>query len=59
VVTLDGGIYATTNGGSTWSQQKSGTDSILRAVAFPDATHGWIAGDYGTILATSSAGLPR
>lgn len=31
--------------------------SVLNAVAFVDARHGWVAGDHGEIMATSNAGL--
>src|SRR5437660_8132005 len=53
----DGGtILHTSNGGSTWSPQTSGSNSSLLGVAFPDATNGWAVGSPGTILHTSDGG---
>ena len=39
-----------------WTYQSSGTGSSLNGVAFSDATHGWVVGDGGTILATTDGG---
>ena len=39
-------------GDGGWSKQRSGSVRSLRAVAFSDASRGWAAGEYGTILAT-------
>jgi hypothetical protein len=51
----DGGrILHTTNGGSTWSGQMSGTTSFLASVYFSDAMTGWAVGRGGTILHTAS-----
>ncbi len=57
----DGTILATTDGGTTWKAQNSGTTDDLTAVAFPNATDGWAVGDdsnTGTalILATTDGG---
>ena len=52
----EGAILATSDGGIHWQTQKSGTDEALLGVAFPDATHGWVVGWWGTILATSTGG---
>jgi photosystem II stability/assembly factor-like uncharacterized protein len=49
-------ILATTDGGATWSAQSSGTIAYLDAVSCPDASHGWVVGEGGTILATTSGG---
>ena len=51
-----GRILATSDGGIDWQAQKIQTDEALLGVAFPDATHGWVVGWYGTILATSNGG---
>ena len=65
------GIQATTNGGTTWKQQKSGEWGSTwgpYAVAFADAQYGWVLtgalmdnghypnGDANTILATADGG---
>src|SRR5665811_1658454 len=52
-VGASGTILATTNGGSIWAAQTSGTTDALRAVTFTDAGHGWAVGDSGTILVAS------
>ena len=48
--------FALTSTGEGWFKQSSQSSADLRAVAFPDATHGWAVGDYGAILATTSGG---
>ncbi|HCH10330.1 MAG TPA: glycosyl hydrolase, partial [Dehalococcoidia bacterium] len=45
-----GSIVYTTDGGVNWKSQVTGTDEILRGVAFTDSDTGWIVGDMGTIL---------
>ncbi len=59
-----GTILHTTNGGSTWNAQWSGTNSRLSDIAFVDSSSGWIVGGagtfglmYGTILHTTNGGL--
>ena len=51
-----GAILATTDGGATWSAQRSGSSEMLMGVAFSDAAHGWAVGEGGVILATTSGG---
>ncbi len=43
VATLGGGIWHTTDGGTTWTQQGVGT--IFNASSFPDVVHFWNATD--------------
>jgi uncharacterized protein (TIGR03437 family) len=43
-------LYQTTDAGADWQPVNSGTSNDLFGLSFVDATHGWIAGDYGTIL---------
>lgn len=50
----DGRILHTTDGGDTWSLQKS--DVPLWGVWFVSLTEGWIVGDNGTILHTTDGG---
>ncbi len=52
-----GGIWKTTNGGSSWVQQGSGvTPHNLYDVYFIDANVGYAVGDYGTVLKTLDGG---
>ncbi|HEY5610651.1 MAG TPA: IPT/TIG domain-containing protein, partial [Thermoanaerobaculia bacterium] len=52
----NGTILKTTNGGSSWSLQSSGTTNPLRAVHFRDANIGWAVGDAGIIVVTVNGG---
>ena len=49
-------LVATTDGGATWQKQDPGTTRQLAGIAFADGFHGWVVGDYGRILATTTAG---
>jgi hypothetical protein len=51
-----GTILATSNGGTNWVPQASGTNATLGGVSFADAQRGWAVGPRGTILATSNGG---
>ncbi len=51
-----GVIQHTTDGGATWSNQTSGTGEFLTAVAFVNASQGWVTGTSGLILETTNAG---
>lgn len=51
-----GTILKTTNGGSAWTLQSSGTTANLRDVHFVDANRGWAVGDGGVILTTANGG---
>lgn len=54
----DGGlVLSTTDGGSTWCSQTSGTTDDLESVKFVDNQHGWAVGfENGTILSTRNGG---
>jgi photosystem II stability/assembly factor-like uncharacterized protein len=53
----DGGkIVRTSDGGTTWSTQSSGTTQALWGVSFADAANGWAVGKAGTILRTTDGG---
>ena len=58
--TVVGTILATSDGGAHWSTQYAGNNTMLSAVSFPDASHGWVVGTDpaggGHILATSDGG---
>jgi len=49
-------LLTTSDGGTTWQHQVSGTDMSLHAIHFVDGLHGWAVGDGGTILATLDGG---
>jgi photosystem II stability/assembly factor-like uncharacterized protein len=50
-------ILRTTDGGSTWEPQASGTSNPLRGVCFTDVNTGTAVGDSGTILRTTNGGV--
>ncbi len=52
----EGGLFATTNGGATWSARTSGNWASLYDIAFSDATRGWAVGDGGAIRVTRDGG---
>ncbi|MBK9985237.1 MAG: hypothetical protein IPP15_23305 [Saprospiraceae bacterium] len=52
----NGTILKTTNGGTNWSLQTSGTTSTIRSIFFLDASNGWACGDEGTIITTTNGG---
>jgi len=49
-------ILNTTDGGTNWSPQTSGTTWDLRSVYFTDNNTGWAVGRYGTIRNTTDGG---
>ena len=51
-----GAIVATTDGGSCWRAQPSGTTEHLYGVTFLDDATGWAVGAKGTILFTADGG---
>jgi photosystem II stability/assembly factor-like uncharacterized protein len=51
-----GTILRTTDGGTTWEQQSSGTTALLNGVFFTDANTGTAVGSGGTILRTTDGG---
>jgi len=51
-----GAIMYTSDGGTTWDQQYSGTTEDLCAVTFISASTGWVIGDKGIILYTDNGG---
>ena len=56
IVGLYSSIFNTSDGGTTWSQQKSGTDLNPGDVSFVSPEEGWIAGRTGLILHTTDGG---
>lgn len=53
----NGTIITTTNGGSTWSAQNSGSLQQLNAVYFTSPNQGFVVGNAGVILTTSNGGV--
>ena len=51
-----GTIVRTTNGGTNWTSQTSGTTNDLWGVSFTDANNGTAVGFGGTILRTTNGG---
>ena len=51
-----GTILKTTDGGTTWTFQSSGTTNYLGSVFFTDANNGTVVGSDGTILRTLDGG---
>ncbi len=52
----NGTIAASTNGGTSWSLQSSGTGAFLRGVSCAGSGVCYAVGDTGTILATTNGG---
>jgi photosystem II stability/assembly factor-like uncharacterized protein len=50
------GLYHTTNGGETWDAQSTAATGDFHDLQFVDASHGWLAGEDGTILYTEDGG---
>ena len=50
-------ILRTTNGGTNWTSQSSGTTNHLYGVSFTDANNGTVVGANGTILRTTTGGV--
>lgn len=51
-----GVLYATPDGGRTWSRQRVPTRHLLLGGAFADAQHGWLSGGGLTLLRTEDGG---
>lgn len=51
-----GTILHTSDGGTTWSPQSSGTKFTLSGICFVDTKNGWAVGNKGTIVHTSDGG---
>lgn len=52
----EGRIFATIDGGHTWTAQRSNVGSDLLDVRFISASEGWVAGAEGTVLHTVNGG---
>ncbi len=49
-------LYATTDGGITWNEQRSGTDESLFNISFVDKDTGWAVGQKAVIIFTRDGG---
>ena len=49
-------VLHTSDGGTTWRIQESGTNQILRDVDFSSSRHGWAVGDNGAAIKTDNGG---
>ena len=56
-VGLNGTILKSTDSGSNWTPQMSGTTVFLASVNFVDSVTGYACGDAGTILKTTNGGI--
>jgi photosystem II stability/assembly factor-like uncharacterized protein len=56
VVGQEGTILATSDGGKTWSTERSGYHFTLSDVVFSDARHGWAVIQHSALLATRDGG---
>lgn len=52
-----GVVFATRDGGASWTRQALPTKHLLLGGAFVDQTHGWLVGAGTTILRTSDGGV--
>jgi photosystem II stability/assembly factor-like uncharacterized protein len=52
-----GVLWVTKDGGTKWESRNMGASVPLRAMAFPDAQHGIVVGDGGTVLGTDDGGV--
>jgi len=53
---MQGTILKTTNGGTDWIFQSSGTANWLNSIYFTDLNSGWAVGELGTIFHTTNGG---
>lgn len=49
-------VLSSADKGQSWNAQPPGEDAILTTVQFLDAEHGFIAGEFGTLLVTRDGG---
>lgn len=53
----NGLIFSTTNGGTSWQLQSSGTNSRISSLAFSNSQLGWMVGYNGVIRKTTNGGI--
>jgi len=52
-----GMVVISRDDGQTWTQSITPTRTLLTALSFPDAQHGWAVGHEGVIMSTSDGGV--
>jgi len=52
-----GTLLRTTDGGTTWTSEATGTSDWLFSIDFVDSEKGWVVGSTGTILHTGDGGI--
>ena len=52
-----GAVYATKDGGNTWTQQITPTDEGLNGICFINDKEGWAVGNKGTVVHTTDGGV--
>ncbi len=50
-------LFKSTDGGYTWNPINSGTSSALNGLYFSDADNGFVFGDYGVVMHTTTGGV--
>ena len=53
-----GVLYKTADSGADWLPVDTGTGYDLLGLSFTDATHGWVVGDFGTVLSYAGDRTP-
>ncbi len=53
----DFGAMTVTHDGKTWEDRSLTEDVVLYDISFPDTQHGYVCGEFGTVLATSDGGI--
>jgi photosystem II stability/assembly factor-like uncharacterized protein len=54
---VEGITLKTTNGGTSWIEQKTLVPQTLTSVYFTDSSTGWVVGENGTILKSTNGGV--
>lgn len=49
-------VLSSNDRGATWTKQDFGEDAILTTIQFVDEQHGFITGEFGTVMATADGG---
>ena len=49
-------MWKSTDGGTTWTNRSLKDDVVLTSQSWPDATHGYLAGEFGTVQKTEDGG---
>ncbi len=55
-IAAERGVFATIDGGATWTRRELGLGGDLHDIQFPKPATGWAVGDWGAVLRTTDAG---